>query len=659
MPSDAVIGGALAARILNISRSSKRAIALVIDAAQCVTATYVAFYLRLGEWVYPQDEQWLAYLLAIIFALPVFIVFGLYRAIFRYAGSAAFVAIGRACIAYGLAYAMVFTFVGVTGVPRTIGLIQPVLLILSVTASRALARWWLGGMYRQLFRRRGERPCALIYGAGSAGRQLAATIAHSDEMDLLGFVDDDSSLWGSTLHGKRIFPPSAIEPLVTERGVSDVLLAIPSATRRQRNDILELLRAINVSVRTLPGMIDIARGRVTVSDLRPLEIEDLLGRDAVKPDPVLLARTTTGRTVLVSGAGGSIGSELCRQILSLNPAVLLLIEQSEFALYQIHHEMLERMAAVESAHIEVVPLLGSVTDPARMAQVMASWRPETVFHAAAYKHVPLVEHNPIEGIRNNVIGTRVMVEAARQHEVQDFILISTDKAVRPTNVMGASKRLAEMILQSIAANDPGRTRFSMVRFGNVLGSSGSVVPLFRRQIVAGGPVTITHEDVTRYFMTIPEAAQLVIQASALAKGGDVFLLDMGPPVRIRDLAETMIRMSGLTVQRPDGTGDIEIRVVGLRPGEKLHEELLLGNSPAPTDHPQITTASETFDPWNVLEPQLDALQAAIDAGAVEEVISLLRRAVPDFAYMGKIVDWTFHRTARAHGADMLGIARAS
>lgn len=638
MPSDAGFSGALAARILAIPRLSKRAIALLFDMGLCLTATYVAFYLRLGEWVTPTGDQWLPYLLSIIFGLPLFVIFGLYRAIFRYAGSAAFAAIGRACTAYGLAFAAVFTFVGVTGVPRTMGIIQPVILILGVALSRVFVRWWLGGSYRRLFRRQNDRPCALIYGAGSAGRQLAATITHSDEMDFAGFVDDDATLWGSVLHGKKIFPPHDIGRLIDRRAVTDVLLAIPSATRHHRNEIVETLRLHNVAVRTLPGMIDVARGRVTISDLRPLEVEDLLGRDAVVPDPMLLSRTIAGRVVLVSGAGGSIGSELCRQIVAIKPAVLLLVEQTEFALYNIHRELEDILSGTDSG-VRVVPLLGSVTDKARMANIFSTWHPETVFHAAAYKHVPLVEHNPIEGLRNNVLGTRVMVEVACAANVHNFILISTDKAVRPTNVMGASKRLAEMILQSVAAADPRQTRFSMVRFGNVLGSSGSVVPLFRSQIMAGGPVTITHEEVTRYFMTIPEAAQLVIQASALARGGDVFLLDMGKPVRIRDLAKAMIEISGLTVRDADGVGDIEIRVVGLRPGEKLYEELLLGHCPLSTDHPKIMTASETFDPWEQLEPTLEALRAAIETSDVEAAIKVLCRAVPDFAYSGRIDDW--------------------
>lgn len=654
MPNEAISGGRLATRILAMPRSAKRAVALVFDILLCTATTYLAFYLRLGEWVFPSDDQWLAYLLSIIFALPLFVTFGLYRAIFRYAGSAAFAAILRACAAYGFAYATVFTFFGVAGIPRTVGLIQPVLLMVCVALSRALARYWLGGAYRQLFRRGGDRPHALIYGAGSAGRQLAAAMASSDEMRLMAFLDDDATLWGSTLNGRRIFSPGDIGKLVERYDITDVLLAIPSATRQHRNEILEILRSHNVSVRTLPGMIDIARGRVTISDLRPLEIEDLLGRDAVAPDPVLLARTTAGRVVLVSGAGGSIGSELCRQILRLNPAVLLLVEQNEFALYQVHHELCEQQSTIKAVSSRIVPLLGSVTDRARMQLILETWRPSTVFHAAAYKHVPLVEHNPIEGVRNNVVGTRVMVEIARKNEVQDFILISTDKAVRPTNIMGASKRLAEMILQSIAAHDAGRTRFSMVRFGNVLGSSGSVVPLFRRQIVAGGPVTITDEDVSRYFMTIPEAAQLVVQAGALAKGGEVFLLDMGEPVRIRDLAQTMIEMAGLTVRNASGEGDIEIQVVGLRPGEKLHEELLLGNSPSPTAHPRITMAKEAFDDWQVLEPRLDRLQTAMTAGDIEETIAVLRQAVPDFSYSGTIVDWTFLEAGGGEQAVAIG-----
>ena len=626
--------------ILALPRAAKRFVALSVDLGLCILTVWLAYYLRLGELVPLAGNALWAVGAAIGIALPIFIVSGLYRAIFRYSGWPALLTVARAVGIYGLLYASIFTAVGVTGVPRTVGIIQPILLLLFVGASRALARVWLGDQYLHILKQV-SRPKVLIYGAGSTGRQLAAAMANSNEMQVAGFLDDDDRLHGHVLNGQPIYNPVDLHNLTATLRISDVLLAMPSIGRKRRNEIIARMREAKVSVRTLPSLTELAQGRVTTSDLRELDIDDLLGREPVTPNHLLLARNIAGRVVLVTGAGGSIGSELCRQALALAPAALLLLDQSEYALYEIHQELIGRLPAGETQGPRLIPLLGSVCDTERMHEVMSTWRPDTVYHAAAYKHVPLVEHNPSEGIRNNVVGTLAAARAAMDHGVSDFVLISTDKAVRPTNIMGASKRLAEMVLQALAEESRG-TKFTMVRFGNVLGSSGSVVPKFRQQIRDGGPITLTHADITRYFMTIPEAAQLVIQAGAMARGGDVFVLDMGQPVRIQDLARRMVELSGLSVRdeaHPDG--DIEIEIAGLRPGEKLYEELLIGDNPEPTTHPRIMRAREEHLPWPVLEEKLRGLSLALQANDVGVVRLMLGELVSGYTPTGDIVDWVY------------------
>jgi FlaA1/EpsC-like NDP-sugar epimerase len=495
----------------------------------------------------------------------------------------------------------------------------------------------LGGQYQNILRKV-SRPKVLVYGAGSSGRQLVAAMANSHEMQVVGFLDDDSRVHGRVLNGQRIYRPSELVNLVSTLHVTTVLLAIPNIGRKRRNEILSQMRDVQVSVRTLPSVTDLAQGRVSVADLRELDIDDLLGRESVTPDEVLLAQTVHDKVVLVTGAGGSIGSELCRQILALKPRKLLLVEQNEFGLYAIHQELEDRLIDIET---NLVPLLASVQDERRIKEIMAAWQPDTVFHTAAYKHVPLVEHNPVEGVKNNVFGTLHVAQVAAAYGVSDFVLISTDKAVRPTNIMGASKRLSEMVLQAIAATHP-ITKFSMVRFGNVLDSSGSVVPKFRQQIREGTAITLTHPEITRYFMTIPEAAQLVIQAGAMAQGGDVFVLDMGQSVKIMDLARRMIELSGLTVRdalNPDG--DIPIEITGLRPGEKLFEELLIGDNPLQTSHPRIMRAQDEFVLWPELESKLKELSAALEMNDVQHIRAVLVQLVPDYTPSEGIVDWVY------------------
>jgi len=621
--------------ILALPRWAKRFVVTAVDTGLCILTVWLSYYLRLGEFVALSGNALWAAGVSVGLALPIFIVSGLYRAIFRYSGWPALLTVARAIGIYGVLYASVFTAIGVAEIPRTVGIIQPILLLLFVGASRAFARIWLGDRYRSILKN-AARPKALIYGAGRSGRQLAAAMGNSHEMQVVGFLDDDDRLHGHVLNGLRIYNPGDLVSLESALNISDVLLAMPSLNRKRRNEILAEIRRAHVSVRTLPSMSDLAQGKVSISDLRELDIDDLLGRDPVSPNHILLAKNILDKVVLVTGAGGSIGSELCRQILVIGPQKLLLIEQSEFALYAIHQELEEKLAG---RNVHLVPLLASVQDDERMHEIMSTWRPDTVYHAAAYKHVPLVEHNPAEGIKNNVLGTLRAAQAAARNGVADFVLISTDKAVRPTNIMGASKRMAEMVLQALAEISPG-TKFTMVRFGNVLGSSGSVVPRFRQQIRDGGPITLTHPEITRYFMTIPEAAQLVIQAGAMAKGGDVFVLDMGQPVKILDLARRMVELSGLEVRGEDNPdGDIEIEITGLRPGEKLYEELLIGDNPKPTSHPRIMKAHEDFLAWVELEQRLLALQAALEVNDVGVVRLMLQELVSGYEPSGEIVDW--------------------
>ena len=651
--------------MLALPRYAKRMIALTVDISLCILTVWIAFYLRLGEFVsLSYNTPWASGLLSaagisVLLALPLFIVSGLYRAIFRYSGWPAMMAVSRALAVYGLLYASVITAMGISGVPRTVGLIQPLLLFFAVGGSRALARFWLGGTYRSHLKV-AALPKALVYGAGSAGRQLVSALSNSYEMRVVGFLDDDDRLHGHALNGQPIFSPIDLPGLIESKGITHVLLAIPSATRRRRNDVLKQIAQHHVAVRTLPSLTDLAEGRVTTSDLRDLDIDDLLGRESVAPNHILLAKNITNKVVLVTGAGGSIGSELCRQIIKLNPKKILLVEMSEYALYTIHSELEELISQSNSHPREemkrfIVPLLASVQDEDRMLEIMDTWQPDTIYHAAAYKHVPLVEHNLSEGVKNNVIGTLTTAQVAIEKGISDFVLISTDKAVRPTNVMGASKRLAEMCLQALFANqasdsltpalsrrERGKTKLSMVRFGNVLDSSGSVIPRFRKQIRDGGPITLTHPEITRFFMTIPEAAQLVIQAGAMAKGGDVFVLDMGEPVKIADLAKRMIELSGLSVRNSDNPdGDIEITVTGLRPGEKLYEELLLGDNPQPTLHPKIQRAQDPFTPWAQLETDLNTLKLLLVHNNVEALMALLQKLVVGFKPSSEIADWVY------------------
>lgn len=608
-------------KLLELSRVEKRAIAIAVDVVMCLLTVALAYRLRLDAWIWPIGVQWLSYVASVTIAIPLFIRFGLYKAIIRYIGWYALITVTLACLLYGAIYSLIFSVVGINLIPRTTGFLQPILLFVGVCSSRAIARFWLGDSYAAILNG-SQRRRVLIYGAGSAGRQLAGGLSSSQEMLVVAFIDDDPKLQGHHLNGRLVYPPSRLDTIIEDLAVDDVLLAMPSVSRKRINEIVDSLQRHKIAVRTLPGIFELADGKVTISDLRPIQIEDLLGRDPVPPEQTLMSKCIARKAVLVTGAGGSIGSELCRQILAQGPSRLILVEHSEFNLYMIEQEL--AALSQTNSSFELVPVLASVTDRLRMEAIFQTFRPETVYHAAAYKHVPLVEANPGEGLRNNVFGTLNVARLAEQFGVLDFVLISTDKAVRPPNIMGASKRLAEMVLQLMAQQSA--TCFSMVRFGNVLGSSGSVVPLFRKQIASGGPVTVTHPDVTRYFMTIPEAAELVIQAGSMASGGDVFVLDMGDPVKIVDLARRMIELSGLQVKSEAEDGGVEIKFTGLRPAEKLYEELLIGEQPMPTGHARILRAREPSPDSN----DFAAFLKDLDQNMFQAENSVLREEIAKF-----------------------------
>lgn len=580
---------------------------MAVDGSMVVLSVWLAYFLRVGEFL-PLARQTAehfplpAVLIGLCLAIPTFVAFGLYRVVYRFSDTAVFLAIGRACAVYSAAYILIFSVMGMSGVPRTIGIIQPAVMLSLLCLSRLFVQHWLGGRSVN-GNRHAKARSILIYGAGAAGRELAGLMSSTYDNRAVGFLDDDPALQGRQIAGLPVFAVSDLQHAAISLAASEVMLAIPSLGRRRRQEILTELRHANLPVRTLPSYSDLVDGRVTINDIRELSIDEVLGREVVSANPELMRRDVAGRVVMVTGAGGSIGSELCRQIALHEPSRLVLFEQNEFALYTIQQELLGVQASQDfPAVAEIVPVLGSVTDERQVTEAINFNLVQTIYHAAAYKHVPLVEDNALEGIRNNVSGTLTVAEAGIRSRVEKFVLISTDKAVRPTSVMGASKRIAEMCLQSLSTAQK-KTTFAVVRFGNVLDSSGSVVPLFRRQIKEGGPITVTHPDVTRYFMTIAEAAQLVIQAGAMTpisrretESAPVYLLDMGEPIKIMDLAVQMIELSGLSVFDADSNpeGDIEIEVIGLRQGEKLYEELLIGDAVNRTTHPKIHVADEAF-----------------------------------------------------------------
>lgn len=636
-------------RLISLPRFQKQLFAIAIDMASVVLSVWISFSLRLETLHVPVHEEYLLYIISIFIAIPIFIKLGLYRAIFRYVGQYAIWTVVKAVALYGLIFFSLLLSWDLLGfprsggvLPRSLGIFQPLVLFLLIALSRSLVRLWLANG-ANAHRKKHERR-TLIYGAGASGMQIGSSLKYGGQYYLVGYVDDDRQLRHKNINGLKVYGVDEIDTLIKEYGVTDILLALPSIQQSRRNEILSDLRRFHVHVRSLPSMTDLAEGKVKVSDIRELDVADLLGRNPVAPNKELFEKNITDQVVMVTGAGGSIGSELTRQILFAKPKTLILLEQSEFALYALDAELKARIKD-EQLDVELISLLGNVRQYEWLKKICSRWQINTIYHAAAYKHVPIVEYNVTEGVLNNVWGTLNTARAAIEAGVQQFVLISTDKAVRPTNVMGASKRLAEMVLQALANQEGVKIQLSMVRFGNVLGSSGSVVPLFRSQINSGGPVTVTHPDVTRYFMTIPEAAQLVIQAGAMASisgqsgQGAVFVLDMGEPVKIVGLAQRMIELSGFSLrsdENPDG--DISIEIVGLRPGEKLYEELLIGDNPMPTNHSRIMKAQETYLPWDQLQEELNTLEQSLKSADAPAIYQQLQKLVTGFVPDSEVVD---------------------
>lgn len=627
---------------LGIPRFYKRAISVLIDSLLIATAYWGAFWVRLDSDMPIFDQLYWKLLAALIpITIVVFIRLGLYRAILRYVGSKVVGTVFLGAL-FSSSALILLSYILAASIPRTVSITYFSFAVLLIGGTRYLFRAFTHAS-------RGERIPILIYGAGSSGRQLQLALNQGQEFFPVAFIDDDINLRKTLIQGLNVYGPDSVDKLIDEFHIKKILLAIPSASRSTRQSVIQRLEHFPCEVLSIPGMADLVGGKALINELNEVSIDDLLGREPVEPISDLMNANITAKHVMVTGAGGSIGSELCRQIIRCKPAKIVLFELSEYSLYAIDKELNE-ICYSEGLQIQIVPLLGSVQRQHRLKAVMSSFKIQTVYHAAAYKHVPLVEYNVVEGVRNNVFGTLYCAQAAIDSGVETFVLISTDKAVRPTNTMGTTKRLAELVLQALSAQQR-KTRFCMVRFGNVLGSSGSVVPLFRKQIRQGGPITLTHPEIIRYFMTIPEASQLVIQAGAMGAGGDVFVLDMGQPVKIIDLARRMIKLSGLDVRdESNPSGDIEIKITGLRPGEKLFEELLIGDSIEGTIHPRIMTAKETMLPWSSLRPLLLALDAACHEFNHEAIRQILLDAPTAFNPTDGICDlvWKAKQTMESN-----------
>lgn len=624
-----------------LSRTVKQLFLMVADSVMIVMALAFSFAL-LGK-DFPVDQLFYFYLaIATALSIIVFIRIGLYRALVLYMGlQSSFLVFQGVTIASCLLAASYFF----SQVPEPSDFsILPIfwmIALLFIGGSRFVAKVILQSLIQNF---RPKEP-VIIYGAGSSGMQLVVALQNGDQYLPVAFVDDSRHMLGSTVHGIRVYSPNSLFELIENYSVRQILLAIPSATHAERKEILNRLEHLPVHVKTVPDLFDMVSGKVGVDEIRDIDIEDLLGRDIVPPNPELLDACIHKQSVMVTGAAGSIGSELCRQIVAINPSRLVLLDSFEYGLYELEAELMEKLNGIEDGNkIEIISLLGSVCNKAQMESAISSFEVDTIYHVAAYKQVPMVEKNIVEGAQNNIFGTLIAAEAAEKYQVKNFVLISTDKAVRPTNFMGATKRFAEQVLQAMAQRG-SETRFSMVRFGNVLGSSGSVVPLFRRQISMGGPVTVTHPEVSRYFMTVQEAAQLVIQAGSMAKGGDVFVLDMHEPIRIIDLAKKMVHLMGYDIKDENSyRGDISIEYTGLRPGEKLYEELLIGESVAGTMHPKIMRAEEETLTWEALETLLNRLRLACKNINLQEIRAVLMEAVDGFEPKEEASDplWEIH-----------------
>ena len=623
----------LSVSILSLHRYSKRVIAIMTDIGLCILCTWLAFTLRLEELILFKNFNFYPALISVFIAIPIFWLFGLYRTIFRYTSLSIIFNILASTFTYGLFYFLIIGVYGIQGVPRSIGVLQPMLLFFGIISSRLAIKYILNGNY--ISKKTLNKKNVLIYGAGESGRQLVIALENSPEFKVVGFLDDNEQLHRQFLLGKTVYSSLKLENLVKTKEISLVFLALPAINRTKRNQIIENLNQYKLSVKTLPSISEIVDGRITISDIKDLNVDDLLNREEVKPDIKLLNKNINLKTVLVTGAGGSIGSELCRQIIKLRPKKLLLLELNEFALYKIYEELRNY-----NKDLKIISLLVDVKEQIKLEKIFETFKVDTVYHAAAYKHVPLVEENICEGVRNNVFCTLAIAKASVNKKVSNLVLISSDKAVRPTNIMGASKRLSELCMQGIYNHNKNiLTNFSIVRFGNVLESSGSVIPKFKKQIKEGGPVTLTHKDVTRYFMTVTEAAQLVIQAGSMGKHSEVFVLDMGESVKIIDLVHKMIKLSGFNIKDDKNhDGDIEVKIIGLRPGEKLYEELLIGNNPQKTHHERIQKAQDPFIPFDKLELDLDNLSTLLNNNNVTEVKTTLERLLPGYKSNSNIVD---------------------
>ncbi|OCW24924.1 nucleoside-diphosphate sugar epimerase/dehydratase [Pseudomonas marginalis] len=663
--SEGVVGS-IRSYLVGLPRRRKRFLQVITDVFLVWVALWLAFVVRLGvdDLINPVAQHFWLFLSAPVVAIPLFVRFGMYRAVMRYFGNDALIVIIKAVSLSALILGVVVYLYSnhQAVVPRSIIFNYWWLSLVMVGGLRLAMRqyflgdWFTAAQHVPFTSREDGLPRVAIYGAGAAGNQLVAALRMGRVMRPVAFIDDDDGISDRVISGLQVYKPKHIQRMIDATGAQEILLAIPSSNRGRRREILGFLEGFPLHVRSVPGFMDLASGRVKVDDIQEVDIADLLGRDAVPAQAELLEHCITRQSVLVTGAGGSIGSELCRQILTLNPTTLLLLEHSEFNLYSIMSELEQRIAR-ESLSVRLLPILGSVRNQNKLLDIMKTWHVDTVYHAAAYKHVPMVEHNIAEGVLNNVIGTLNTAQAALKSGVSNFVLISTDKAVRPTNIMGSTKRLAELTLQALSRelapvlfgektniSHVNKTRFTMVRFGNVLGSSGSVIPLFHKQIKSGGPITVTHPKITRYFMTIPEAAQLVIQAGSMGQGGDVFVLDMGEPVKIVELAERMVHLSGLSVRSDrNPQGDIAIEFTGLRPGEKLYEELLIGDHVVATQHPMIMSANEDYLSWDVLKGKLTELLTAVDQDDYTRVRQLLRDTVSGYCPDGEIVDWIYQQ----------------
>ena len=621
--------------IFSLHRYAKRAIVIITDISLCILCTWLAFTLRLEELILFKDFNFYPALLSIIVAIPIFFLFGLYRTIYRYTDLSIILTILASSLIYSLLYFLIIGVYSFQGVPRSIGILQPMLLFFLIIASRLGFKFILNHNFHTI--KSFTKKNVLVYGAGDAGRQLVTALENSTEFRVIGFLDDNKQIHKRVLLGQNVYDPLNLDKIIQNKNISYVFLALPTINRKKRNDIIENLNRYKLSVKTLPSVSDIVDGRITLSDIKDLNINDLLNRDEIKPDIELLNKKIYLKTVAVTGAGGSIGSELCRQILKLKPNRLLLLELNEFSLYKIYEELKD-----SNENLKVISLLVNTQNQKKLETIFETFKVDTVYHAAAYKHVPLVEENICEGVKNNVFSTLAVLNASILKKVSNVVLISSDKAVRPTNIMGASKRLSELCMQGIYNDIKDKDiqmNFSIVRFGNVLESSGSVIPKFKKQISEGGPVTLTHEDVSRYFMTVTEAAQLVIQAGAMGKNSEVFVLDMGERVKIKDFTNKMIKLSGLSIKDDNNpNGEIEVKITGLRPGEKLHEELLIGEKPQKTKHLRIKKTNDPYIPFHQLEVDLNILKNLLDSNKSKEVKDLLGKILKSYKSNTRVVD---------------------